>query len=161
VSPACAYGLSKADAERRVAEAWPRALIVRTSAFFGPWDQYNFVHAVLRDLAQGRQVVASDRMMVSPTYVPDLVHATLDLLIDDVAGVWHLANRGEISWHDLAENVAREAGVDTAPLVRASGGRSGITALSSERGLILPPLDSAIQRFMRECSIAWEQKAAA
>jgi dTDP-4-dehydrorhamnose reductase len=161
VSPACAYGLSKADAERRVADAWPRALIVRTSAFFGPWDEYNFVHSVLRDLARGRQVEASDRVLVSPTYVPDLVHATLDLLIDEVAGVWHLANRGEISWHDLALHVAREAGVDSALLVKASGGRSGMTALSSERGLILPPLDSAIHRFVRECSIAWEEKAAA
>jgi dTDP-4-dehydrorhamnose reductase len=161
VSPTCAYGMSKADAERRVADAWPRSLIVRTSAFFGPWDQYNFVHAVLRDLSQGRQVEASDRLLVSPTYVPDLVHATLDLLIDRAEGVWHLTNRGEISWHDLALCVAREAGVDTSLLVRANGGRSGMTALSSERGLILPPLDSAIQRYMRECSIAWEEKAAA
>ncbi|HYD82360.1 MAG TPA: sugar nucleotide-binding protein [Paucimonas sp.] len=161
VSPVCAYGLSKADAERRVAEAWPRALIVRTSAFFGPWDRYNFVHLVLRDLAQGKQVEASDQLLVSPTYVPDLVHATLDLLLDDVSGVWHLANRGEISWHDLALNVAREAGVDAASLVRAGGGRRGITALSSERGLILPPLDNAIRRFMRDCSVAWQRQVAA
>jgi len=161
VSPACAYGMSKAEAERRVQEAWPESLIVRTSAFFGPWDRYNFVHMTLRDLAQGLTVEASDQLLVSPTYVPDLVHATLDLLIDRASGVWHLANRGEISWHELALNVAREAGVDTASLVRASGGRRGITALSSERGLILPPLDSAISRFMRECSVAWHEKAAA
>ena len=30
--------------------------------------------------------------MVSPTYVPDLVHASLDLLIDGEHGLWHLAN---------------------------------------------------------------------
>ncbi len=161
VTPICAYGLSKADAERRVSEAWPRALIIRTSAFFGPWDRYNFVHTVLHDLAQGRQVEANDQMLISPTYVPDLVHATLDLLIDDATGVWHLANRGEISWHDLAVNVAREADIDTASLLKVSGGRSGITALTSERGLILPSLDSAIQRFMRECNVSWQEKAAA
>jgi dTDP-4-dehydrorhamnose reductase len=161
VSPICAYGVSKADAERRVQEAWERALVVRTSAFFGPWDRYNFVHMVLRDLVQGKPVEASDQLLVSPTYVPDLVHATLDLLIDQTTGVWHLANRGEISWHELALNVAREAGVDTTLLVKASGGRRGITALSSERGLILPALDNAIQRFMRECSVAWHEKAAA
>ncbi len=100
-------------------------------------------------------------MLISPTYVPDLVHATLDLLIDDATGVWHLANRGEISWHDLAVNVAREADIDTASLLKVSGGRSGITALTSERGLILPSLDSAIQRFMRECNVSWQEKAAA
>ena len=161
VSPICAYGISKADAERRVWTAWERALIVRTSAFFGPWDRYNFVHMTLRNLAQGKPVEASDQLLVSPTYVPDLVHATLDLLIDEATGVWHLTNRGEISWHDLAFNVAREAGVDTASLIKASGGRRGINALSSERGLILPPLDNAIQRFMHECSVAWHEKASA
>jgi dTDP-4-dehydrorhamnose reductase len=161
VSPVCAYGISKADAERRVTEAWPRSLIVRTSAFFGPWDRYNFVHVVLRELAQGRHVEATDQMLVSPTYVPDLVHATLDLLVDDATGIWHLANRGSISWHDLALQVAREAGVDTASLVKVSGGRSGMTSRATERGLILPPLDSAIERFVRECGVAWQEKAAA
>jgi dTDP-4-dehydrorhamnose reductase len=161
VSPACTYGSSKADAERRVAEAWPQALIVRTSAFFGPWDRYNFVHGVLSNLAQSREVHASSQLLVSPTYVPDLAHAALDLLIDGASGIWHLANRGEISWYELASNVAQEAGVDSASLIKISDGRKSITALSSERGLILPPLDSAIQRFVRECSVDWQEKAAA
>ena len=135
--------------------------MVRSSAFFGPWDRYNFVHGVLRDLAQGREVQADDQLLVSPTYVPDLAHAVLDLLIDGETGIWHLANEGEISWHDLASNVAQEAGVATASLIKAGGGRTGITALSSERGLILPSLDNAIQRFVRECSVAWQEKVAA
>jgi len=160
VSPVCTYGRSKADAERRVADAWSKALVVRSSAFFGPWDRYNFVHGVLRDLAQGREVQADDQMLISPTYVPDLAHAALDLLIDGETGVWHLANEGKISWHDLASNVAQEAGVATASLIKTDGGRTGITALSSERGLILPPLGNAIERFVRECSVAWQEKVA-
>jgi dTDP-4-dehydrorhamnose reductase len=161
VSPACAYGVSKADAERRVAQAWSQALVVRTSAFFGPWDRYNFVHRVLHELAQGREVQASDHVLVSPTYVPDLAHAALDLLIDGATGVWHLANQGEISWHALASNAAQEAGVNTASLIKSSSGKKGITALTSERGLILPSLDNAIQRFVRESSVNWQEKAAA
>lgn len=161
ISPACTYGRSKADAERRVTDACSKALVVRTSAFFGPWDRYNFVHGVLRDLAQGREVQASGQSLVSPTYVPDLAHAALDLLIDGATGIWHLANKGEISWHDLAATVAHEAGVDSAALVKIGGGRSGITALSSERGLVMPSLDDAIQRFVLECSVAWQEKAAA
>ena len=43
VDPADVYGASKAEAERRVAAAHPGSLMVRTSAFFGPWDRYNFV----------------------------------------------------------------------------------------------------------------------
>lgn len=156
VSPICVYGSSKVEAERRVLQACPQALVVRTSAFFGPWDRYSFAHAVLRDLAAGLQVEASDALLVSPTYVPDLAHAALDLLIDGATGIWHLANQGAISWHELASRVALEARLDTATLIRAGDDGKRFTALSSERGLILPTLDSAIQRFVCESTVAWQ-----
>ena len=152
VCPTCTYGSSKAEAERRVTGAWPQALVVRTSAFFGPWDRYNFVHSVLRGLEAGHRVEASDELFVSPTYVPDLANAALDLLIDGETGVWHLANRGLISWHELAERVARAAKLNVATLVKTRDGGQGVTALTSERGLILPTLDNAIERFMREAA---------
>ncbi len=155
VCPTCIYGSSKAAAERLVASACPEALVIRTSAFFGPWDRYNFAHGVLRGLRAGKKVQASGHLLVSPTYVPDLVHASLDLLIDGATEVWHLANQGTISWHELAERVAREAGLDASLLEKAEAGAQAVTALTSERGLILPPLDSAIQRFVRELAVAW------
>ena len=154
VCPTGVYGRSKATAERLVKEAFPEALVVRTSAFFGPWDTYNFVHMTLRALKEGRRVEASDAVMVSPTYVPDLVHAALDLLIDRSAGVWHLANQGVISWHELAARAASEAGIDSSRLVRANGGQASATALSSERGLLLPTLEGALQRYIRDTAQA-------
>ncbi|MDB5840685.1 MAG: family oxidoreductase [Herminiimonas sp.] len=155
VSPVCVYGGSKAEAERRVLTAWPKALVIRTSAFFGPWDRYNFLYATLCDLASGKQVAASDAVRVSPTYVPDLVHAVLDLLIDGESGIWHLANRGMTSWHALASRAASEARLDTALLAKTGDDTERITALSSERGLLLPSLDSAIQRYVRESTVGW------
>lgn len=154
VCPTGVYGRSKASAEKLVRRAFPEALVVRTSAFFGPWDTYNFVHMTLRALKEGRRVEASDAVMVSPTYVPDLVHAALDLLIDRSAGVWHLANQGVISWHELAARAASEAGIDSRSLVRADGGPASATALSSERGLLLPTLEGALQRYVRETAQA-------
>ncbi|WP_194721029.1 family 1 glycosylhydrolase [Noviherbaspirillum malthae] len=155
VSPLCVYGSSKAEAEKRVLEAFPDALVVRTSAFFGPWDRYNFVYAVLRDLSAGRTVHASDALHVSPTYVPDLANATIDLLIDRAGGIWHLANQGMVSWYEFAERVARQAGIDASSLVKIDDSGRGITALTSERGLILPSFTSAIERYMHENTMAW------
>jgi dTDP-4-dehydrorhamnose reductase len=155
VSPLCVYGNSKAEAERRVMQTFPDALVVRTSAFFGPWDRYHFLHAVLRDLASGRRVEASDELHVSPTYVPDLAHATLDLLIDRVNGIWHLANQGVISWYEFAERAARQAGMGSSALIKTHGGGRGMTALSSERGLILPSFTNAIERYVQENTIGW------
>lgn len=155
VCPSCIYGGSKADAETRVLNAWTKSLVIRTSAFFGPWDRFSFVHAVLRDLSAGIRFHASDAVLVSPTYVPDLVHASLDLLIDGETGIWHLANQGSISWHGLAFKVAEEAGVPTDLLIKIEDEKSRLTVLASERAAIMPSLESAIQRFLRETTVPW------
>jgi dTDP-4-dehydrorhamnose reductase len=155
VCPACVYGESKAEAEQRIAQAHPEALVIRTSAFFGPWDQANFVFQVLRGLAAGRAIKPSQGI-VSPTYVPDLVHAALDLLVDDERGLWHLANQGKTSWSELAERVAVEAGMTWR--ARPQAGESRMTALSSERGLIMPSYESAISRYFRECEVDWRDQ---
>jgi len=151
VCPIGTYGISKAEAERRVLLAYPQALVIRTSAFFGPWDHANFLYHLICKLSAGRQFEACDQVMVSPTYVPDLVNAALDLLIDNATGVWHLANQGgALSWHEFASRVALRAGVATTTLVKTSAGSRTITALTSERGLLLPSLDNALQRFLRD-----------
>jgi dTDP-4-dehydrorhamnose reductase len=155
VSPACVYGESKAEAERRIAGAHPEALIIRTSAFFGPWDRANFVYQVLSDLEAGRRVNPAEGI-VSPTYVPDLVHAVLDLLVDSERGVWHLANQGMTSWSELAERVAAEAGLSWRAGPRMVEGAPRLTALSSERGLILPSFESAVSRYFQESEVDWK-----
>ena len=72
--PLSVYGASKAEAERRVLEVMPGALVIRTSAFFGPWDPHNFVVQTLRAIGNGRRVSVAGDIVVSPTYVPDLVN---------------------------------------------------------------------------------------
>ncbi|HEU4705067.1 MAG TPA: family 1 glycosylhydrolase, partial [Sphingomicrobium sp.] len=146
-APANAYGRSKAEAEARLLAIDSDALVIRTSAFFGPWDRYNFLYETIARLKRGEEVVACDRTIVSPTYVPDLVHATLDLLLDDEKGIWHLTNQGAVSWHDLAGEAAGIAGAgrDRLRLPEAAGRAD--TSLTSRRGLLLRPLDQALADF--------------
>lgn len=154
VRPLNVYGLSKARAERDVLRAHPEALIVRTSSFFGPWDEHNFVTLALRTLSSGREFVAVDDIVVSPTYVPDLVNATLDLLIDEASGLWHLVNEGSLSWMELAHRAAGLARISAQRLVPRAHRSAGLvaprpvfSALSSERGMIMPSLDDALVRY--------------
>lgn len=155
VNPLGVYGRSKAEAERRVLEADPQALVIRTSAFFGPWDRHNFVTQALNALEAGLPFQAADDMVVSPTYVPDLVNVSLDLLIDREKGVWHLTNAEALSWAELARRACAAAGVDAAKLEVVAtercdlvARRPGYSALSSERALMLPSLDDALRRYM-------------
>jgi dTDP-4-dehydrorhamnose reductase len=157
VAPLNVYGASKAEAERRVLEAHARALVVRTSAFFGPWDEWNFAHLALRELGAGRTFAAADDLVVSPTYVPELVDVVLDLLIDAETGIWHLANAGAVTWAEFARIVADAARVDAATLEPRPASeltflatRPPYSVLGSERGSLLRPLGSAVEAFVAE-----------
>jgi dTDP-4-dehydrorhamnose reductase len=146
-----------AEAEARVLELLPSALVIRTSAFFGPWDLHNFVSLVLGVLGAGETFVAADDAIVSPTYVPDLVQASLDLLIDGEQGIWHLANVGAVSWLELARKAAKLAGLEQARLIgrplaalELVAPRPCYSVLGSERGILLPDLDEGLRQYFHE-----------
>ena len=148
------YGRAAASGEAAAIRALPSALVVRAGPLFGPWDGDNVVTAARRALAAGRPVVAPDDVVVSPTYVPDLVHAALDLLIDGAGGVWHLATPGALTWAELVRRAANLDGLDPRRVAgretRRLGGRAlrpACRALASERGTLLPPLDDALARY--------------
>jgi dTDP-4-dehydrorhamnose reductase len=84
----------------------------------------------------------------SVSYVPDLIHAGLDLLIDGESGIWHLANQGETTWTGFADRMAASIDVACPPLARLEDATN--TALTSIRGFMMPSLDSAIGRFIRD-----------
>ncbi len=148
------YGASKAKGEKLVQAVHPKALIIRTSGFFGPWDRYNFAYGVLDTLRKGEIFTAAGDIITSPTYVPDLVNAALDLFIDEEAGIWHLANDGVISWYDFAREVALHGGCELKNLRQRSAGemewrarRPLFSALQSEKGIRLPTLENALERY--------------
>jgi len=164
-NPLNAYGESKRTAEERVQACVDDALIVRSAAFFGPADRHNFLTRTLREVSAGREILAAEDIVVSPTYVPYLADAILDLLIDGERGIWHLVNRGCVSWADFARHAARVAHLDwtlvrpvafAALHVRAP--RPTFSALESERGSVMPALDDAIQEYVSRAGSLWRER---
>lgn len=157
VSPLNVYGHSKAEAEQRVLNILPNALVIRTSSFFGPWDNFNFVTQALEALASGAPFVAVNDMTMTPTYVPDLVNVCLDLLIDKEKGIWHLTNAEPITWSGLALRAAQLTGIDASRLEPMSYTRFNYaaprplySALHNERATLLPTLDDALSRYLAQ-----------
>ena len=156
VAPLSAYGLAKAEAERILLALHHDTLVVRSGAFFGPWDEKNFVTRTLVNLRAERAVHVADDVVVSPTYLPDLASAVLTLLIDGASGVWHVANQGALTWAELALRAAKAAGVATTALgvcaqreLRMAAPIPEFSALSSELGIALPGVDDALERYCR------------
>jgi dTDP-4-dehydrorhamnose reductase len=161
VQPLSVYGRTKAEAESRVLDADPDALVVRTSAFFGPWDRWNVLHLALSAFRAGRPWRAADDQRVSPTYVPDLANAVLDLMIDGAAGIWHLSNAGDVSWAEFVRDAARLCGYPETVVspcatseLHLPAPRPRYSVLGSERGGQLRPLDDAMAEFVFEWTSA-------
>jgi dTDP-4-dehydrorhamnose reductase len=156
-APLNVYGVSKLEAEQRVLGMTPQALVIRTSAFFGPTDRHNFLTLALDAIANGQPYAAAHDAVVSPTYVPELADVTLDLLLDGERGIWHVTNRGHASWYEFALAGAAAARLDpglvsAVPMAQLGyrATRPAFSALTSARGILLSPLDAAIDRYVRE-----------
>jgi dTDP-4-dehydrorhamnose reductase len=157
-APLSVYGRTKAEAESRVLTACPHALVVRTSAFFGPWDEFNYVTLALRALRAGHPFHAATDMIVSPTYIPDLVKASLDLLVDEASGIWHISHGEPVTWADLALLAADAVGLAADSLVKCTTAelhlaarRPRYSALATRRGSMMPSLPDALAHYAAAC----------
>jgi dTDP-4-dehydrorhamnose reductase len=114
VGPLGVYGASKAAGEWAVRAAVPRHVIARTSWVVSPFGA-NFVKTMLRLGAERPELRVVDDQWGAPTSAQDLAGALLSItrrLIeepDSPVGVFHVVNRGETTWHQVAEAVFERA----------------------------------------------------
>jgi len=165
--PLNVYGHSKLLAEEAVLAHLPSALVVRTSAFFSAWDEHNFVSRALTAARQGESFTAANDLVISPTYLPDLLNTALDLLLDGAHGRWHLANQGTCTWAELARQTLRLAGLDEAAVQAQPAAAFGwaarrphYSALASHYGALLPSIESGLRRHLLDAQAAQTTQAA-
>lgn len=164
VNPKSILGKSQADCEERVLSIYPDSLMIRTSTFFSPWDENNFITKTLLSLAKNNEVVAPNDMFISPTYIPDLANESLDLLIDGEKGIIHLTNVGEVSWEEFAFMAAEICTsyheLDSGLIRGINSGemhmrtqRPKQSVLASEKQQRLPHLKNAMKRYFMDLQI--------
>ena len=156
VAPLGVYAAAKAAAERVLLASSPDVLLVRPGAFFGPWDGRNILTRAIRAVRAGTDFPAATDVTVSPTYLPDLADATLDLLMDGEAGLWHLATPGAVTWADLVREAVSSMGLDRRKVIGLPVAELGWRArrpaqstLKSGRSELMPPLDKALGCYLR------------
>jgi dTDP-4-dehydrorhamnose reductase len=160
-APLNTYGESKKMAEEQVLAINPRALIIRSSSFFNPWNEGDTLARILHSSITPNQshYLASD-IIISPTYIPDLVNTALDLLIDEESGIWHLSSQEEISYFDFTKLALNLAGlshthISSVPSVKLKykAERPSYSVLKSSQGISLPPLYHALHRYLNELQL--------
>ena len=151
-SPIGKYAALLVEAERGIMACCPTALIVRTGNLFGmPADKDPMVRTLNGAVEPGLGAFWSENRLVTPTFMPDLAHACLDLIIDRASGIVHLTHETVTTWPRALRQVADLAGLDSDALVTGDDDPDGPAptcgALVSERCHLLPSLESAFQRY--------------
>ncbi len=153
------YGQSKAQSEN-ILNIFPEALLIRTSAFFGPWDEYNFINLLIKSLKENKPFYTLKDVTISPTYLPDLCNLTLDLLLDKEKGIWHIANNEGLTWTQLAYKIANRLRLNKELIIPQSllemqliAKRPLYSVLESEKGIKLPAIDDALERYFYETDL--------
>jgi dTDP-4-dehydrorhamnose reductase len=116
-APVHDYGRTKAEAERLVAAAHPRALLVRTSLIYGGAEPSPHERRALEEELE----FFTDEIR-SPVHVADLADALLELAALDTAGPLHVAGADDVSRYEFARLVVAAHGGDPD---RVRSGESG------------------------------------
>ncbi len=158
--PVGVYGMSKLLGEWLAMDA-PQALVLRVESLFGGPQARSSVDRIVQALREGREAPVFTDRIVSPSYVDDVVDATLELLAARAAsGVYHCVNSGQGSWADVGRFVARLLAVSPELLrlttVRDAALRArrpAFCALSNAKlelalGRPMPPWQDALRRYL-------------
>lgn len=157
------YGRSKLEGERRVREAHPNPLIVRTTVVYGPDRQgKNFLYTLQRLLSNGKTMRVAADQISSPTYNPDLARAVVQLVRGAHSGIFNVAGPEILSRFEFAQLAAGILGLDATllqPAVTAELNQRAPRPLQA--GLVIDKLRSALpdctMRSNAECIADWSR----
>ncbi|UVL38922.1 dTDP-4-dehydrorhamnose reductase [Pseudomonas sp. B21-040] len=171
VAPVNRYGASKLAGEQAIIESGCKYLIFRTSWVYGARGN-NFAKTMLR-LAKDRETLSVIADQIGAPTGADLIADITALAVQQVqlrqelAGLYHLAASGEVSWHGYASHVisfAQANGEQLAvtsihpiettayptPARRPLNSRLNTQKLRDNFSLHLPDWQSGVTRMLRE-----------
>ncbi|MBI4349614.1 MAG: NAD(P)-dependent oxidoreductase [Elusimicrobia bacterium] len=112
--PANVYGRAKLEGERAVEHLVHRYFIVRAGWMMGggPSRDKKFVAKILAQVGSGREIMAVNDKVGSPTFARELVLGIRDLIATGRYGLYHMTNHGVVSRYDVARRIASTVGSD-------------------------------------------------
>jgi dTDP-4-dehydrorhamnose reductase len=146
------YGASKLAGEGLVAASGPAHLVVRTSGLLGRGGSEqkggSFVDRIVARARAGEPLRVVADQFFAPTCAEDLARAAVALVRARARGLFHVANDGSCSWHELACAALAAAGVSASvePIALAELAlpaprpRYSVLACARYHALGLPPL---------------------
>jgi dTDP-4-dehydrorhamnose reductase len=121
VSPTNVYGNTKAEAESRVLDAHPQALVVRTN-FYGWGTSYrrSFSDTIIDALRARKAITLFDDVIYTPILMAALITTAHDLVDRKASGIFHVTGDDCVSKYQFGVRVAEGFGLDEGLVVAGS-----------------------------------------
>lgn len=114
-NPLNVYGVSKLAGEFFVRYLLDEYYIIRTSGIFGEISSSgkdaNFVLTMIRRARENGECQVVTDQYLSPTYTVDLAKKIVWLIRTKEYGIYHITNKGECSWYELARTLFEKVGL--------------------------------------------------
>lgn len=137
ISPVNIYGSTKAEAELRVLEENPDALVIRTN-FYGWGTSYrqSFSDFIIQALRENKELELFDDVFYTPILAEVLVQATHDLITSKAKGIFNLVGGQRLSKFDFGVKLAEEFDLNKALIKRMQ--------IAQQSLLVKRPLDMSL-----------------
>ena len=159
------YGISRLAGEHAALSAAPgHAVVIRTCGLYGASGARskggNFVDGRVADARAGKTIEMASEQTIAPTSTDDLSKAVLALATHPglEAGIYHLVNEGQCSWHELTVAIVKILGLAGSVVPVDRGGQTGairrplysvLGNIKARRlGIVLPHWRDALERYL-------------
>lgn len=137
VDPVNIYGKTKAEAEVRVRDIYPQALVIRTNFFgWGPRYRRSFSDWVYDNLKQNRPITLFNDVFYTPIYIGRLVQTVHKLVEGTSTGIFHVVGDERVSKYDFAMELASLFGLDR--------GLLSYSSVHSQKNRVVRPKDMSL-----------------
>lgn len=107
------YGRTKAEAELRVLEAHPAALVIRTNFYgWGTAYRHSFSDAIIASLRAGRPMTLFQDVFYTPILAEGAAKSTHELIDQGASGIYHVTGDERISKYEFGLAISREFNLD-------------------------------------------------
>jgi len=113
VAPRNVYGKTKAEAESRVLDAHPQALVIRTNFYgWGPNYRHSFSDVIIRGLRVGKELTLFQDVFYTPILAEVLAQVVSDLVDLNASGLFHVVGDERLSKYEFGLKVAEGLNLD-------------------------------------------------
>jgi len=118
IAPVNVYGKTKAEAEHRVSEINPEALVIRTN-FYGWGTSYrqSFSDMVIKELRSHQEITLFQDVLYTPILIENAAKVVHDLIDLKVSGIFHVVGDDRISKYEFGLHIAEKFGLDASKIV--------------------------------------------